>query len=571
MRHFRLEDGSSSKFWDVAIDGVDVVVRFGRIGTKGQERRTTFATADEAASARDKLVREKTGKGYVESTADAKQADAKPAKTKAAPKKKAASASSAVTWPANPTPVDAVRFFEEADRVLFERGFPRTHIVTDEAVKPSSAMDAARAELDAIDPRFGFRVPLDVARRFVVAYLERRIWGHGPKGEIVEVPAHKAAREAALAGDRVIDASTFEAFLSTRCPAGKEWRVELEGDSVAGTDNETYAWRLAEMVYIHEAALGTEHVAKALASHLVRALNDLDSWGHWGRDPYRHNATAHHLALTLGTLRQRMEPEMWTTVVAPFRGVASERLLVFADLLACLADDARTAVSPLYGLELARMRRDVAAMRALVVGKESLFWYASEATHLLGGDAWVGAKLGNLRRLPDWKQVRFVEEVGRIAIPEVAVAIAILASTRSGRRAASVWLLAHAEFARPILVEASTSLPDEADRARMTDALAILGTGSPLEARVLSESELERELNDLFGALEANLARCKGNAKKELAVMRATFERYCEARAAAGDVIPESHFGHELIDWQPKDAASRDRWIELAAAVQVES
>jgi DNA ligase 1 len=65
-RRFELAEGGSAKFWEVARDGAAVTVRYGRIGSGGQSR--TKRLADEAAAVRhaEDLVREKTGKGYVE-------------------------------------------------------------------------------------------------------------------------------------------------------------------------------------------------------------------------------------------------------------------------------------------------------------------------------------------------------------------------------------------------------------------------------------------------------------------------------------------------------------------------
>ena len=60
-----LVDGEHRKFWEVQLRGRDVIVRWGRIGSAGQ---TTMKSFDDEAAARvehDKLVREKTRKGYV--------------------------------------------------------------------------------------------------------------------------------------------------------------------------------------------------------------------------------------------------------------------------------------------------------------------------------------------------------------------------------------------------------------------------------------------------------------------------------------------------------------------------
>ena len=66
MRRFELVEGTSSKFWEIALDGTSFTVRFGRIGTQGQSQEKSWPTADKAKSEHDKLVAEKTKKGYEE-------------------------------------------------------------------------------------------------------------------------------------------------------------------------------------------------------------------------------------------------------------------------------------------------------------------------------------------------------------------------------------------------------------------------------------------------------------------------------------------------------------------------
>ncbi len=66
MRRFEFVEGSSSKFWEVEVAGDALTVRYGRIGTAGQTQTKTFANAAKTQAEHDKLVREKTGKGYVE-------------------------------------------------------------------------------------------------------------------------------------------------------------------------------------------------------------------------------------------------------------------------------------------------------------------------------------------------------------------------------------------------------------------------------------------------------------------------------------------------------------------------
>jgi DNA ligase-1 len=65
-RYFEFVDSSSSKFWEVWTDGNDVVTQWGKIGTPGRETRKSFPDAAKAKNEYDKMVKEKTGKGYAE-------------------------------------------------------------------------------------------------------------------------------------------------------------------------------------------------------------------------------------------------------------------------------------------------------------------------------------------------------------------------------------------------------------------------------------------------------------------------------------------------------------------------
>lgn len=57
-------DMGSSKFWESACEDVKLIIRFGRIGTKGQINIKSFDTPEIATREREKLVKEKLNKGY---------------------------------------------------------------------------------------------------------------------------------------------------------------------------------------------------------------------------------------------------------------------------------------------------------------------------------------------------------------------------------------------------------------------------------------------------------------------------------------------------------------------------
>jgi predicted DNA-binding WGR domain protein len=65
-RHFEFVEGSSSKFWEIEIEGTSVITTYGRIGTSGQNSVKDFDSDAKAKKEYDKLVAEKTKKGYEE-------------------------------------------------------------------------------------------------------------------------------------------------------------------------------------------------------------------------------------------------------------------------------------------------------------------------------------------------------------------------------------------------------------------------------------------------------------------------------------------------------------------------
>jgi uncharacterized protein (TIGR02996 family) len=69
MRTFVFTDAKSNKFWNIDLKGASFTVTFGRIGSTGQTQTKDFPDEEKARKAHDKLVAEKVGKGYVETTA----------------------------------------------------------------------------------------------------------------------------------------------------------------------------------------------------------------------------------------------------------------------------------------------------------------------------------------------------------------------------------------------------------------------------------------------------------------------------------------------------------------------
>jgi predicted DNA-binding WGR domain protein len=65
-RYFEFVEGTSSKFWEIALEGTSFTTRYGKIGTDGQQSLKEYASEAAAKKEYDKLVAEKTKKGYLE-------------------------------------------------------------------------------------------------------------------------------------------------------------------------------------------------------------------------------------------------------------------------------------------------------------------------------------------------------------------------------------------------------------------------------------------------------------------------------------------------------------------------
>ncbi|WP_377270532.1 WGR domain-containing protein [Peterkaempfera sp. SMS 1(5)a] len=70
------EGGGAHKFYEVRVQGLEVTIRFGRIGEQGQLRSSTFPSTEKAAAAATRKVGEKVRKGYAPAVQGVRQARA---------------------------------------------------------------------------------------------------------------------------------------------------------------------------------------------------------------------------------------------------------------------------------------------------------------------------------------------------------------------------------------------------------------------------------------------------------------------------------------------------------------
>ena len=118
MARYELIAGKSAKFWEITLAGASFTVTFGRIGTNGQTKTKDFDSAADAQAEHDKLVRQKTKKGYspvatapsapasapAPSSAPASSAPSPSAPASSAPSAPAPSSAPASSAPSAPAP-----------------------------------------------------------------------------------------------------------------------------------------------------------------------------------------------------------------------------------------------------------------------------------------------------------------------------------------------------------------------------------------------------------------------------------------------------------------------------------
>ena len=68
-RRLEFVQGSSSKFWQIEVNGSEVHIHFGRIGTSGQFVTKSFPDETAAGKHAEKVTREKLAKGYTDASA----------------------------------------------------------------------------------------------------------------------------------------------------------------------------------------------------------------------------------------------------------------------------------------------------------------------------------------------------------------------------------------------------------------------------------------------------------------------------------------------------------------------
>jgi hypothetical protein len=433
---------------------------------------------------------------------------------------------------------------------LFERGYPELRLLTDEPIDAQRAFELAEKALDAIDPCFRIEVPRAIARLFLLGYRVGPLLfvDNNHRSENAQLRIERATL---MKSDRIIDQKLLDETLVTH------------GFGMG----DTYAqWRWPKVLYFYEAFIGTEKVTRSVAKFLLLAAKELKKWGFAGEDPYRTNATAHYIALTLPWLLRRVEPIVASEIRAQLSKVPPPEKMppqsphAFVAMLHWIANPSRNIHKALEFLEfpLALRRDDAEFVVQASTNPNILFWNFARVcwlmgTSLLAEDISIGGQ--------DFP--RIVDKLALFRDPGVVRIMAKIATQRAGKKSAGDWLEKHADYARPILEKLATLENEKESKAARTalDLIEAVEKKGPIaDATPIDEDALEKEIEAIFKKLGQRL-RAAANRDAEVAAIRDAYEAYAEARSAAGDPIPEAYFTHRFGDF------GVGKWAMLAVDV----
>jgi predicted DNA-binding WGR domain protein len=547
-RRFECREDGASKFWEVWVEGERLFTRHGRIGSDGRVTDKVFASGAEAERARDKLIKEKTGKGYVEAGAVTPTPAPAPtpapsrSKTKAKTVKGAPADVRSVLAPFGfPHAAGAGLCFDPEGDALYARGYPHLRLLTDEVTPTNKIESIIENALEAIDPFFRIAMPRDVARSFLLGYrVGCLLFVDEYTPQRVQNAKLRVERLELMRSDRAIDVALLADTLDAHA-----WGM--------GTD--TYArWRWPKVLYLYECFLGTEPVARAVVDHLVRSANDFPRWGFAGTDPNRANSVHHYIAAALAWLFVRLSPDVVVSLrerlareCPPPSNAGPTEPRNFLALIEWLARD-DGAPPPGLGLEAI----DGRGLDAALANPYVAMWEIGRVAWLRGTSS-LGGPLG----VSGYDLPRMIDAIAPLRDPAIVRVVARIATQRAGRKAAGDWLRAHADYARPI-VTALAAVDDPKEQKAASEALALLGAKTIAEPKPLTDDEVEAEIARVFGALAEKLHATTDEAA-HIAAIKDAHEAYTEIRAAAGDPIPEAYFTHRFVDFGLAD------WGMLAA------
>jgi len=150
-RRFEFEEDDSSKFWEVMVVDTTVTVRFGKIGAAGQKKPKKLATPEAAQKEMEKLIKEKTGKGYAEVAPKGVKPPKAVAAVKEAPKVAAKEASE--PWGTPELREAAFRALRRAQRTNLRRTNAPKWFTAEQLVQLASNPELAESMMPAAPSR----------------------------------------------------------------------------------------------------------------------------------------------------------------------------------------------------------------------------------------------------------------------------------------------------------------------------------------------------------------------------------------------------------------------------------
>jgi predicted DNA-binding WGR domain protein len=479
VRRFELRQGPAPRFWEIGLDGLTLVVRFGRIGGDATTQKKSFRSQDAADADIDRQVGSKLASGWVEATTPAAAA---PGGSEAAPEPAPARARPARA-PAPPVRArqgkavglshvkPAFCFTPEHD-ALFALGWPHLVRLEDGLAEDEDPVQSALEILSAAWPRISW--PRATAARLVRYHRlpQAAAWGPDKKGRGGPTKAALALMEQ----DAPLDADDARAVID--CQLGAD-RARASAESVV------------MLLRILDAAVGSLVVADLLTERLEQLPEE-----RLAADDWLDADTTRELGFLLlrvdakaaASLRKRLEKVFARAPDAPAGEHGSVRTSL--DLVLHGAEGVRrSALGAAEGFaspsELVFVQDDPKFVRQMLQrwdeGPES----PDPRLTFLGGEQVLDIEASWLRGYDDPEEAYpfFVEAFGPIRSKRLLPIFLALSATFEAREPATQWFIDHLDFARPYLEEHAGGRDKEARWARAVLAAAASATSRSRASR----------------------------------------------------------------------------------------
>lgn len=399
--------------------------------------------------------------------------------------------------------------FDSEHEELLRRGWPRLRILSDDPKENSKAEALARKHASGLDPILFVHWPRTAATTYLHLFADQNVGNSADP------------KKATVDSSKPIDVDVLDRVLAQLGKLG-------------------YDWLMHDALFLAEAFLGPRLCAERTIAALERLdFSKIDRPASWS-------------IVAIGCLELfvlRADDDALHDEVVERLGAIAKRAgnsLVAARVRLTLEGaKAHPAVKDLLHYNADWLSVDEAHFPKYLSHEYADRLYTPIVARV-AGPGLVPAKLADsARRQPVWKQLERCETFECVKHQFVVELFAGMVGSKGAKGKPEAWLAEHLEFARPTLERLVAESHREA--AALQAILSCSGAAPIATKRKLTARQVDTLVKKAFVALAQAMKTARGNPAAEREAIRATVHAIVEARAEAGEVLPEAHVGHFLM------------------------